>query len=446
MALGYSQQTEEGICNVKRRQFAAGALALAGTALAGGARPGRAEEKVVLSFLHKWPEPDNVVFFNNAIEAYTKAHPNVTINAEAVADEPYKAKIRVVMASGDVPDIYFTWVGEFTRQFIRGGRVLDLSPYLAKPEWQGRFSQATLNAYRTDGKFYGIPLNLDAKFFMYNKTLFEKAGISAPPATWPQFEAVCDKLKAAKIQPISFGSQLAWATSHYVGDFNAKLVPIAVRESDYLLKTPADKLFTDPGYVQALEYYTSMLTKGWFNKTPNAFTHAVARAAFHAGRSSMLYDELVSFGRAAGTKLEKDGWDFFPMPAIPGGRGDQALLTGAPDGFVVSPKCKHPEVALDFLNFLTTRAQGAEYTRITKRTSAVIGAVTSANASPQVLRGIDVINAAKGMVIWLDTDMESRVGSAYLAGAQALMGGTETPAQVMAKVRAAALQAQKERS
>src|SRR3954454_13093151 len=172
---------------MKRRDFTSGSLA-AGLALASvAARPrsAQAQEKVVLSFLHKWPEPDNITFFENAVAAFQQAHPNVTINMDAVADDPYKAKIRTVMASGEIPDIYFTWVGEFTRQFIRGGRVLDLTGYLSKPEWQGRFAQSTLDAYKTDGKYYGVPLNLDAKFFVYNKAQFAKAGIAEPPADWP---------------------------------------------------------------------------------------------------------------------------------------------------------------------------------------------------------------------------------------------------------------------
>jgi raffinose/stachyose/melibiose transport system substrate-binding protein len=430
---------------MKRRNFTAGALAAAGAALAGAGRPAEAQGKVTLSFLHKWPEPDNIKFFEDAVAGFTKTHPNVTINMDAVADEPYKAKIRVVMASGEIPDIYFTWVGEFTRQFIRGNRVMDITKYLAGPEWQGRFAAATLDAYKTGGKSYGVPLNIDAKFFVYNKSLFAKAGIAAPPANWPEFAAVCDKLKAASITPIAFGSQLAWATAHYIGDLNAKLVPVAVREADYRLETAPDQLFTDPGYVQALEYYQSLLTKGWFNRSPNALTHAVARTSFQSGRAGMMYQELVEFGRADGTKLAEDGWDFFAMPAIPDGRGNQALLTGAPDGFVVSSGCKNPDVAMAFLNHLTSQPLGAEYTRITRRTSATIGSVTAANASPQTLRGIETIGKAAGMVIWLDTDVESRVGSTYLAGAQALMDSSETPAQVMGKVRQAAVQAKAER-
>jgi raffinose/stachyose/melibiose transport system substrate-binding protein len=431
---------------MKRRDFTTGGLALVGASLMTGALPGRAkaQEKVTLSFLHKWPEPNNIQFFQNAVKAFETAHPNITINMDAVADEPYKAKIRVVMASGEIPDIYFTWVGEYTRQFIRAGRVRDITDYLAKPEWQGRFAPSTLEAYRTDGKLYGVPLNLDAKFMIYNKALFSKAG-AAVPTDWPGFTATLDKLKAAGITPIAFGSQLPWATSHYVGDLNAKLVPRDIRVADYQLTAPAEKLFTDPGYTEALTRYQDFLTKGWFNKTPNALTHAVARNSFFAGRAGMMYQELVEFGSVPGTKLEEDGWDFFPMPPIPGARGEQDALTGAPDGFVVSSTSKHPDEAVAFLNFLTSQPQGAEFTRITHRTSATIGSVTAANAPPQTLRGLEEIAKAKELILWLDTDVEARIASVYLAGAQALMGGSETPEQVMEKIRTAARQAKTER-
>jgi len=433
---------------MKRRRFTATALAAAGTSLAAnalGTRSAAAQNKVVLSFLHKWPEPNNIRFFRQAVAAFEAAHPNVKINMDAVADDPYKTKIRVVMASGQIPDIYFTWVGEYTRQFIRAGRVLDITKYLAAPDWHGRFAPATLDAYRTDGKLYGVPIEVDAKFMVCNKALLAKVGVTALPADWPAFTAALNKLKAASITPIAFGSQLAWATVHYIGDLNAKLVPPDVRKADYTLRAPVAELFTDPGYVDAMAHYRAFLTNGWFNKTPNALTHAAARASFYAGRAAMMYQELVEFGLAAGTKLAADGWDFFPMPAIPGGRGRQDLLTGAPDGFVVSPTCKHPDVAMAFLNFLTTRSQGEAFTAATHRPSAVIGAVTAKDALPQTLRGIEAIGRAKGMVLWLDTDVEARVASAFLAAGQGLMGSHETPEQAMQKVRAAAVAAQKAR-
>ena len=97
---------------------------LAVTALATGilaSLPGLAQDKTVVSFLHKFPEPENMAYFDAAVAEFEAANPTIDIVMEAVADEPYKDKIRVLMASDQVPDIYFSWSGEFGRKFARDG-------------------------------------------------------------------------------------------------------------------------------------------------------------------------------------------------------------------------------------------------------------------------------------------------------------------------------------
>ena len=107
---------------------------LAVTALATGilaSLPALAQDKTVVSFLHKFPEPENMAYFDAAVAEFEAANPGIDIVMEAVADEPYKDKIRVLMASDQVPDIYFSWSGEFGRKFAREGRTLDLTEALA---------------------------------------------------------------------------------------------------------------------------------------------------------------------------------------------------------------------------------------------------------------------------------------------------------------------------
>ena len=50
-----------------------------------------------------------------------------------------------------------------------------------------------------------MPFNLGMVGVWYNKALFEKAGIDAPPATWSEFLEDVEKLKAAGITPIAVG-------------------------------------------------------------------------------------------------------------------------------------------------------------------------------------------------------------------------------------------------
>ena len=413
---------------------------LAVTALATGilaSLPGLAQDKTVVSFLHKFPEPENMAYFDAAVAEFEAANPTIDIVMEAVADEPYKDKIRVLMASDQVPDIYFSWSGEFGRKFAREGRTLDLTEALAGPEWQGRFAAASLEPFQFEGKQFGIPVNVDSKYMIYNKAIFEKHGLSVP-TTFAEFIALNDALLAAGEVPIAYGNQAPWAATHYIGDLFAKMVPDDVRQADYQLLAPADQLYTHPGYVEALALYKSFGDKGYFNNGANAISHQQARGAFIVGRSAMVYLELVEFYMLADTPVAEQGWGFFPTPPMEGAAGRNDLLTGAPDGFLISSKTEHPDEALAFLNFITSPEQAAKYVSTTGMTSAVIGSVTEATTTPETLAGLKALEDAAGMALWLDTDMDTASANVILAAGQGLLSGDETPEAVMEKVRAAA--------
>jgi raffinose/stachyose/melibiose transport system substrate-binding protein len=55
--------------------------------------------QVELKFLHKWPQPQNMPYFEEVIKEFEATHPNIKINMEAVADEPIKDKLRVLMGT-----------------------------------------------------------------------------------------------------------------------------------------------------------------------------------------------------------------------------------------------------------------------------------------------------------------------------------------------------------
>lgn len=408
----------------------------------GGVPVSTAQETVTIRFFHKWPEPEHMEYYEWVIDQFEEAYPNIKIDMEAVADEPYKDKIRVVMASGEVPDIYFSWAGEFSWKFARAGRALPLDAAFYDTDWKEDVINSAAEPYKWDGKLYGLPMRINAKFMVYNKAMFEDLGLSVP-TTWDEFLAVCAALKEADIVPIAFGNEFPWASSHYVGDFNAKLVPGDVTQSDYLLTGEADTLFTHPGYVEALARFQLLGDMGYFNEGANALQHSLARSSFVAGRAGMMYIELEEFVTVA-DGMGADAFGFFQFPSGTGGEGDQNLLTGAPDGFMVSAESEHPEEALTFLRFLLSPDMGAEYVRRLGIPSAVVGAVNEDTALPVVVEGVKAINEASGMALWLDTDINIKIVEVYLPGMQALLNNTESPESVMEKVHEAAVDVQAE--
>lgn len=398
-----------------------------------------AGEQLVLKFLHKWPQPQNMEYFEQIVKEFEEKHPNIKIEMEAVADEPIKDKLRIVMGSDDQPDVFFSWSGEFARKFVRVGSVLDITDaFNSDSEWNNSIMKAGIEPFTFDGKVYGMPFRINGKFFVYNTDLFERYNLKKPQ-TWQDFMDICETLKKAGITPIALGNQFPWAACHYLTTFNQKLVPQDVRMKDYNPKTGE---FTHPGYVKALEYLKLLKDKGYFNDGVNSTSHDMAHQLFYAGKAGMIYVELEEFAQVEENMSGR--WDFFAMPAIPEGEGNQKFLTGAPDGFMISAKTKHPQEAIEFLKFLVSKESAEKLVKTLGWPSPVIGAVNETNAPKFLVEGMKALESAEGMALWLDTDVHIKVAETYLAGLQELLNGSKSPEDIMKEVRQTAKTVQSE--
>lgn len=395
--------------------------------------------KVELKFLHKWPQPEFTPYFESVVEEFEKQNPDIKVKMEAIADEPIKDKLRVILGGNDVPDIMFSWSGEFARKFVRADAALDLTPYLNEDSaWKDSFIPASLQPFTSEGKNYGIPLRFNGKFFVYNKETFDKYNLQAP-TTWDEFLKVLEALKQGGETPLVLGNESPWAAIHYLTGFNQKMVPQDVRMKDY---NPRSGEFTDPGYVKAMELLSDLNKKGYFMDNVNSSSHDMVKQMFFAGKGAIFYVELEEFQDVE--KSMQGNWGFFPMPAISEGKGSQSFITGAPDGFIVSSKTKHPEEAIKFLKFLTSKENSLKLVKEIGWPSPIEGATNPDTALKQVAEGVDFMKQAEGMAEWLDTDVHAKVADVYLANIQLLLDGSKKPDEIIKEVQKVAKQIQSE--
>ena len=91
---------------------------------------------------------------------------------------------------------------------IRAGKVVDLRPSLQGPNWEGdakwgdTFQPGSLESWRVDGGVYGLPFGYACWSLFYNRGLFREHGWKEP-RTWDEFFALCDRIRAAGIAPVS---------------------------------------------------------------------------------------------------------------------------------------------------------------------------------------------------------------------------------------------------
>ncbi|MCM3163213.1 ABC transporter substrate-binding protein [Metabacillus litoralis] len=400
---------------------------------------GEAEGKTVLKFLHKWPQPEYAPYFEEVVKEFEAQNPDIKIDMEAIADEPIKDKLRVILGGNEVPDIMFSWSGEFARKFVRAGAALDLTPYLEEdPAWKDSFIPASLQPFSSDDKNYGIPLRFNGKFFVYNKEIFDKYNLQAPQ-TWDEFMNVLETLKQGGETPIILGNESPWAAIHYLTGLNQKMVAQDVRMNDY---NPRSGEFTDPGYVKAMEMFAELNQKGYLMDNVNSSSHDMAKQYFFTGEGAMMYVELEEFQNVEDSL--SGNWGFFQMPAISEGKGNQNFITGAPDGFIVSSKTEHPEEAIKFLKFLTSKENAIKLAEQIGWPSPIDGATNPDTALQQVVEGVDTMKKAEGMAEWLDTDVHAKVADVYLSNIQLLLDGSKSPEEIIKEVQKVAKEVQSE--
>jgi raffinose/stachyose/melibiose transport system substrate-binding protein len=131
-------------------------------------------------------------------------------------------------------------------------------------------------------------------------------------------------------------------------------------------------------------------------------------------------------------------WGTFNFPTIEGGKGNPSVITGAPEGFMVSAETKHPEMATKFLEFLTSQSMAGKWVETTEVISTTKGAVNANNSTPLMVDVIKKVEEADNMAIWIDTALDGKIFNPYLSGVQQVINGEKTPEELMKEIQTAA--------
>jgi multiple sugar transport system substrate-binding protein len=118
---------------------------------------------------------------------YEEEHPNVTIDISpgASSTEDLLQKLSASFAGGNYPDISYAF-GSWASQLESSNRTLDITEQVSDPDvaWD-EFSEAARQTVRpTDDKTIGFPAVVDNLSLIYNKTVFDAAGVEYPTEDW----------------------------------------------------------------------------------------------------------------------------------------------------------------------------------------------------------------------------------------------------------------------
>jgi raffinose/stachyose/melibiose transport system substrate-binding protein len=314
--------------------------------------PGGSSPKITLTVLESvgWvhqPEMDLAKKF----EAQTGIH----IQYQIIPAANYFQVLDTKLNSGQGPDIFGgqSGVSDLEVQYNVTQNAVDLS----NQEWVKRedpnaLAQATLN-----GKVYGQEIwDIYSGYWVivYNKDIFQKAGITGVPATYNDFVADCAKIKAAGINPIYEPISDGWHQVLWYPESGARMEQLEPGLYDKLNANQAT-LAGDPDSNTAMAQIDELYQKGYFGPTALSDQYANTEKEMASGKYAMTIDGLTEPAaiQAADPSVQASSFGFFPIPIL----DNQLLPThpAAPTKFVYA-KGSHIAQAEQYLAFLAEPA------------------------------------------------------------------------------------------
>ena len=329
----------------KRLLLAAAAIALSA---------GIASAQTTVKWMHLELNPNQIKIWEEAARAFEAKNPGVKIEMQFLENEAYKAKLPTLLQSKDKPNIIFSWAGGVLQAQVEAGVIEDITEPMKG--YSDTLAPAAVEAFKINGKNYGIPVQVSQVGFMYNKELFAKAGVDATKIkTWDDLLAAVKTLKSAGITPIMVGGADKWPLHFY---WTHLAVRMGGKPAIEAAMKGQDGGFESPTYVKSAELYKQLVDLQPFQNGFLGFKNPQAVGAFGDGKAAM-YLAISSFYHTqkalaadkVGLTDDKVGW--FDFPTVPGGKGDPTDTLGGINGWLVTKGS--PKEAVEFLKFFISK-------------------------------------------------------------------------------------------
>lgn len=299
--------------------------------------------------------------FESAITAYQGVHPAGIIQYTQVDPKNYESALVDALASSEGPDLFYIGNRELPKQ---KPRIVPINPTQFPGFDLAQFREmfppyAAEQDFIADGQIYAVPLYMDTMVLLYNKDLFDQAGIVAPPKTWSEFLSAVQKLRSVNPQGQITRAAAAIGGTEKTVDAGVDLLHLLMLQngvkmvnSDFSAATFAtgDTSSHDSGN-SAFAFYLQFANAGspyytWNESQQNSID------SFASGKTAMIFN----YHSALAAIKSKGPFLNIRIAPVPQTSVDQSLTYPRYHGLAVSKQSKNQYWAWDFAWFAATNA------------------------------------------------------------------------------------------
>lgn len=328
--------------------------------------------------------------------------------------------------------------------FAKDGLLKNLDPYATAFGWdkwpvpQLNQNRVASDGTRGSGSLYGMGLNYSLTGVFYNKKLAAQIGMTQPPATLADFEALLAKAKAANLLPImewgsaKSGMGLAFPLQQLMASLG-DTQPI----NDWIFNKPGATIDT-PTNLQAAQHLQDWISKGYFPSDINAIEYTDSNARFAKGEGVFTFNG--DWQNAAFDKDMAGNIGFFLMP--PATAGGKPAAMSAPLTYGIAAKAANPDCAAFFFNWVATndKARAIDVavggSNPGGPTGATMPAVAAGSVTNETLAAGPVMGAAGTSMDFIANATSSIFAQGWTPELQKMVGGKQDAAGLLKAVQA----------
>lgn len=246
------------------------------------------EGKLVYWSMWNDTEPQGMVW-QQIIDGFMEEHPGVEIEVQWCGRDNKKV-LKPALEGGETIDIF-----EYPFEIDLNDYLLDMTSYLDKE--MDSLGGKTLNdvllpsMIQTPKTMTGLDIQPAVGYkpwmslFMYNKAIFEEAGIKEEPKTWEELDAACAKVKEAGYVPLTFDDAYAsWLPGMYLAREKGQEW---VQE---LVNDKTGEMWKDEAVVKMAKAYEDFAKKGYFDANVSGNKYPQGQQDIGTGKVAMYYN------------------------------------------------------------------------------------------------------------------------------------------------------------
>ncbi|WP_371580802.1 extracellular solute-binding protein [Streptomyces sp. NBC_01314] len=331
-----------------RRGIAATALvasiALTATACGGSDSGDSADGPVTITWWDTSNATNEAPTYKALVKEFEAANKDIKVKYVNVPFDQAQNKFDTAAGATGAPDILRSEVG-WTPAFAKKGFFLPLDGTDALKD-QDKFQPSLIKQAQYDGKTYGVPFVTDTLALVYNKALFEKAGITEAPRSWDDLKKAAATIKDKTDVDGYWGSTQAYYAQSFLYGEGTDTVDVAAK------KITVDSAEAKKAYGTWLDLFDG---KGLHKADTTADAYAHIQDAFVNGKVASIVQgpwEITNFYKGSAFK-DKANLGIATVPA--GSTGKAGAPTGGHNLSVYAGSDKaHQEASLKFVNFMTS--------------------------------------------------------------------------------------------